>query len=52
MKNNKKGRKKYKIYSLERKGALGSLILQLRHMLSEPVTIKEINATEQGTDVH
>lgn len=27
-------------------------MLQLRHMLSKSITIKEINATEQGTDVH
>lgn len=40
------------MYSLDWKGALGTLILQPSHMLNESVTIKEMNATEQGTDVH
>lgn len=38
-----------KMYSLDWKGALGTLML---HMLSESVIIKEMNATEQGTGVH
>lgn len=40
------------MYSLERKGELGTLILRPSHMLSVSVIIKEMYTTEHGTDVH
>lgn len=48
MKNSKLGKKKYKAYNLERKGALGSLMLQLSHMLKESVTIKRLMSLKSG----
>lgn len=41
-KNGKQDRKKYKIYSLERKGAWGRFTIQPRHLLKETIIATEI----------
>lgn len=51
MKNNKWDQKKFKICRLERKGALGILMLQPNNILKDSVITKEINVIEERPDV-
>jgi hypothetical protein len=46
-KNGKWARKKYKMYSLERKGALESFTIQPRHLLKETVFVKDIGVIKE-----